>query len=151
MRKAFLMTATVGIAGLLMLVATGCDKLKSRDQLNKGVKAFKNAKYADAVEHFKEAIALDPTNPNARLYLATAYMSQWIPGAESPENLEMANKAKDEFMKVLDQDPTNTTALASLASIAYNEAVFASAGSEVGQAGRSGQVVQEADRSRSQE
>ena len=57
------------------------------------------------MEHFKEAIALDPTNPNAQLYLATAYMSQWIPGAESPENDEMANKAKDEFMKVLDQDP----------------------------------------------
>jgi tetratricopeptide (TPR) repeat protein len=121
MRKAFLMTATVGIAGLLA-VATGCDKLKSRDHLNQGVNAFKNAKYSDAVEHFKEAIALDPSNPNAQLYLATAYMSQWIPGAESPENVDMANKAIAGFMKVLDQDPVNTTALASLASINYNEA-----------------------------
>ncbi len=121
MRKAFLMTATVGIAGLLA-VATGCDKLKSRDHLNQGVNAFKNAKYSDAVEHFKEAIALDPSNPNAQLYLATAYMSQWIPGAESPENVDMANKAIAGFMKVLEQDPSNTTALASLASINYNQA-----------------------------
>ena len=103
-------------------MATGCDKLKSRDHLNQGVSAFKNAKYSDAVEHFKEAIALDPTNPNAQLYLATAYMSQWIPGADSPENVDMANKAKAEFMKVLDQDPANTTALASLASLTYNQA-----------------------------
>jgi tetratricopeptide (TPR) repeat protein len=121
MRKAFVMTATVGVASLLA-VATGCDKLKSRDHLNQGVNAFKNAKYGDAVENFKEAIALDPTNPNAQLYLATAYMSQWIPGAISPENVDMANKAKDGFLKVLSQDANNTTALASLASINYNEA-----------------------------
>src|SRR6202041_1314557 len=121
MRKAFVTTATAGVACLLV-VATGCDKLKSRDHLNQGVNAFKNAKYADAVENFQEAIALDPTNPNAQLYLATAYMSQWIPGADSPPNKEMAAKAKDGFIKVLSQDQNNTTALASLASINYNEA-----------------------------
>ena len=48
MRKAFVTTATAGVACLLV-VATGCDKLKSRDHLNQGVNAFKNAKYADAV------------------------------------------------------------------------------------------------------
>ena len=31
-----------------------------------------------------------PTFPTARLYLATAYMSQYIPGAESPENQQNA-------------------------------------------------------------
>jgi tetratricopeptide (TPR) repeat protein len=49
-------------------------------------------------------------------------MSQWIPGAESPENLAFASMAKEEFLKVLEQDPNNTTALASLASLAYNQA-----------------------------
>jgi tetratricopeptide (TPR) repeat protein len=121
MRRTFLIAATAGVACLLM-TATGCDKLRSRDHLNQGVNAFKNAKYSDAVEHFKEAIALDPTNPNAQLYLATAYMQQWIPGAESPENVDMANKATSEFMKVLEKDADNTTALASLASLDYNEA-----------------------------
>jgi len=121
MRRALLGAATIAVIGLAVFSA-GCDKLRSRDHLNQGVNAFKNAKYGDAVEHFKQAIALDPTNPNAQLYLATAYMSQWIPGAESPENVEMANKAKEGFLKVLDQDPNNTTALASLASLAYNQA-----------------------------
>jgi len=73
-------------------------------------------------ERREGAAALDPTNPNARLYLATSYMSQWIPGAESPENLAFASMAKEEFLKVLEKDPANTTALASLASIAYNQA-----------------------------
>lgn len=121
MRKVSSVSAGI-LTGILILGAAGCDKLKSRDDINKGIADFRNAKYGDAVEKFKEAAALDPSNPNARLYLATSYMSQWIPGAESPENLAFASMAKDEFMKVLDKDPKNTTALASLASLAYNQA-----------------------------
>ncbi len=63
-----------------MLFATGCEKLRARDHLNKGVQAFKTAKYTQAVDHFKEAVQLDPEFATARLYLATAYMSQYIPG-----------------------------------------------------------------------
>ena len=74
------------------------------------------------MDNFKTAIALDPTNPNARLYLATAYMSQYIPGAESPENQQLAEQAKKEFIKVLGNDPNDKTALASLASLAFNQA-----------------------------
>jgi tetratricopeptide (TPR) repeat protein len=106
----------------LALVGIGCDKLRSRDNLNKGVQAYKNAKYADAVEFFKQSVALDPANTNGRLYLATAYMSQYIPGAESPENLQFAKSAKEEFMRVLSTDANDKTALASLASLSYNEA-----------------------------
>jgi tetratricopeptide (TPR) repeat protein len=114
-------TLVLGI-GLLVLAGTGCDKLKSRDQLNRGVQAYRSAKYADAVEFFKTAVNLDPTNLNGRLYLATAYMTQYIPGAESPENLQLAKQAKEEFMKVLERDPNDKTALASLASLSYQQA-----------------------------
>jgi tetratricopeptide (TPR) repeat protein len=113
--------AVLGI-GALVVVGTGCNKLKSRDKLNRGVQAYKSAKYADAVDYFKEAVALDPTNINGQLYLATAYMSQYIPGATSPENLQVAKQAKDEFIKVLDKDPNDKTALASLASLSYQQA-----------------------------
>lgn len=112
---------TIGVA-VLVLAGTGCDKLKSRDRLNRGVQAYKSAKYTDAVDYFKEAVALDPTNVNGRLYLATAYMSQYIPGAGSPENLQVAKQAKDEFLKVLEKDPNDKTALASLASLSYQQA-----------------------------
>ncbi len=99
----------VALAGAAVLSTTGCDKLKARDQMNQGVAAFRNAKYNDAVEHFKQASSLEPDNPNARAYLATAYMVQWIPGAESPENVAFADKAKEEFNNILKQDPKSTT------------------------------------------
>ena len=34
-------------------------------------------------------------------------MQQYIPGAESPENKQMAEAADDQFKKVLEQDPKN--------------------------------------------
>ncbi len=108
--------------GILAVAGTGCEKLRARDQLNKGVQAFRNAKYPEAVERFKTAVQLDPTFPVARLYLATAYFSQYIPGAESPDNLQMAAAAKQNFQKVLEQDPRNEVALASMASLNYQEA-----------------------------
>lgn len=115
---------TVATAGVCLLVATGtgCEKLKARDELNKGVQSFKGARYPDAVNHFRQAVDLDPTYPSARLYLATAYMSQWIPGADSPDNNKFAQNALDQFNKVLEGDPKNSTAIASIASLTYNQA-----------------------------
>jgi tetratricopeptide (TPR) repeat protein len=117
MRKMTLVLA----AAVLAIVSTGCTKLKSRDQLNKGVNAFKNAQYPEAVEKFKIAVELDPTFTTARLYLATAYMQQYIPGSDSPENNQMAQAAHDQFMKVLETEPKNTVALASIASLYLNQ------------------------------
>ena len=104
------------------LLLTSCTKLESRDQMNQGVKAYKNNKYTDAVKHFKQAVQLDPANQNAQLYLATSYMIQWVPGADSPDNKKNYDAAKQEFNTVLQKDPSNSLALASMASMAYENA-----------------------------
>jgi tetratricopeptide (TPR) repeat protein len=105
----------------MTVFATSCEKLKARDQLNKGVQAFKSAQYPAAVECFKTAVNYDPSFATARLYLATAYMQQYIPGADSPDNNQMAAAAQDQFQKVLAQDPKNTLAVASIASLLFYE------------------------------
>src|SRR5215472_13226397 len=117
MRKAMLILAVAALA----VLATSCNQLRARDQLNKGVQAFTNAQYSDAVERFKTACELDPGLAAARLYLATAYMQQYIPGADSPENNKMAQAAFDNFKKVLEQEPKNTIAMASIASLNLNQ------------------------------
>ena len=117
MKKLLLAATVIGLAFAL----SGCEKLRARDNLNKGAQAFKNAKYPDSVELFKKSVDLDPTFTTARLYLAMAYMSQYIPGADSPENNKMSDAAYSEFQKVLEQDPKNTTALASIASLFFNQ------------------------------
>ena len=109
---------------LLVLVAgvSGCNKLKARDLLNKGVAAFRNAQFDTAVEDFKEAKQLDPDLVNARLYLATAYASQYIPGAPSDENMRHGQEAIAEYREVLDKDPNNLSAIDGIASILYQMA-----------------------------
>ena len=107
------------LAVLLALLSTvGCNKLRARDQLNKGVQAYKNAKYEDAIEHFKNAVQLDPSLVNARLYLATAYMGQYIPGADSPDNNRYAEQAIATFKDVLAQNPPKEQQIHSLKGIA---------------------------------
>ena len=111
-------TVLLGVAGM------GCQKLKARDELNKGVQAFKGGAYPTAVEHFQKAVSLDPTYPNSRAYLATSYMMQYIPGAESEENLRMAQAAHTEFLKVLELDPQNSNAVSAIAQIYFNQKKF---------------------------
>jgi len=108
------------LLALAVLVGTvGCNKLKARDQLNKGVQSFKNAKYEEAIEHFKNAVSLDSSLLTARLYLGTAYMQQYIPGADTPENNRNADLAIGEFKSVLaTPNPTREQKLHALKSIA---------------------------------
>jgi tetratricopeptide (TPR) repeat protein len=105
---------------VLLIGAAGCDKLKARDQLNKGVQAYRNAQFDVAIEHFKTAEQLDPGLTNARLYLATAYASQYIPGAPSDENMNMAKQAIAEFQDILKDDPNNLTAVDGIGSLLTN-------------------------------
>lgn len=118
------MTRLVCVAAALIVAAgaSGCNKLRARDLLNKGVAAFKNAQFDAAVEDFKEAESLDPDLLNARLYLATAYASQYIPGAPSDENMRHGQEAIAEYKGVLDKDANNLSAIDGLASIEYQMA-----------------------------
>ncbi len=100
---------------LVVLSSTSCQKLKARDQLNKGVQAYKNAKYEDAINHFQQAVADDPTLINARLYLATAFAQQYIPGADTPDNNKFAEQAIDQYKIVLQSDPKNINSIKGIA------------------------------------
>ena len=112
------------LAALLILVASvsGCSKLKARDLLNKGVAAFKSGLYDAAIEDFKQAKDLDPGLMNARLYLATAYASQYIPGAPSDQNVRLGTQAVNEFKEVLEIEPTNISAIDGIGSIIFQMA-----------------------------
>jgi tetratricopeptide (TPR) repeat protein len=93
---------TLAAAMLAIITSVGCGKLRARDQLNKGVTAYKNAKYEEAIDHFQRSVALDPSLINAKMYLATAFAQQYIPGADTPDNNKMAEQAIEQYQKVLD-------------------------------------------------
>ena len=105
--------------GLLLLSTSGCAKLRARDQLNKGVASYKNAKYEEAIDHFQQAVSLDPALGVARLYLATAYAQQYIPGVDAPDNVQMAEQAIEQYKQVLASNPPKEQQINSNKGIAY--------------------------------
>jgi tetratricopeptide (TPR) repeat protein len=116
-------TALAAIAVLAIAFgAAGCAKLKARDLLNKGVSAFRNGQYDASIEDFKQAKDLDPTLINARLYLATAYATEYIPGAPSDDNVRVGQQAVSEFQDVLSVDAGNVSAIDGIGSILFQMA-----------------------------
>ena len=107
-----------------LVLITGCNRLQARDHLNKGVEAFKTAHYEEAINHFQQAVQLDPSLPMARLYLATAYAQQVIPNLQTPENMKFANLAIQNFQYVLQKDPNDINALKGIASLYLNTQNF---------------------------
>jgi tetratricopeptide (TPR) repeat protein len=111
---------------ILVLVAaiplSGCgfiSKLRARDALNKGVKAFVDQKYDDAAKLFEESIRLDPQFIIAKSYLATTYASQFVPGSPDEKSKQSAQKAIETFQSIIDSEPGNTNAMISIASLYY--------------------------------
>jgi tetratricopeptide (TPR) repeat protein len=115
--------ARVSATAALLLslgMLTGCAKLKARDQLTKGVAAFKNAQYEQATNAFEKAIEYDPTYDTAKLYLATAYSYQVVPNLLDANNIKLADKAIGGFKDYLAAHPGDKVSLQQLASIYRN-------------------------------
>lgn len=95
---------------------------EARQALNQGVQSFKNAQYGTAIWDFQRAKYLDPGLLNARLFLATAYAAQYIPGAPGEANQESGRKAVEEFRGELEIDPQNLSAMDGIGSILFQMA-----------------------------
>ncbi|MGB7546717.1 MAG: tetratricopeptide repeat protein [Terracidiphilus sp.] len=118
-RPARITALAVFLAGMV-LAMSGCSRLAARDQLNKGVDAYKSGRYEEAIGHFQKATELDPSLPMAKSYLATALSQNIVPGLNTPENLKTAQQAISIFQQVLDKDPNDVNSMKQIAGIYFN-------------------------------
>jgi tetratricopeptide (TPR) repeat protein len=95
-------------------------KLASRDVLNKGVQAFKNEKYDEAICYFQQAIELDPSLLIAKSYLGVAIAQTIVPDLDTPENLKLAQQSIDIFQEILKKDPHDVNSMKQIAGIDYS-------------------------------
>ena len=109
----------VALAGMVLSMS-GCNRLAARDQLNKGVDAYKGAHFEEAISHFQKATQLDPTLPMAKSYLATALAQNVVAGLDTPENLKTAQQAIAIFQEVLDKNPSDVNSLKQIAGIYFS-------------------------------
>ena len=100
---------------LLALVAAsgGCvlvNRVRAKNALNEGARAYRDGRFQDAEQKFRTAYELDPTQKNAPLFIARAIQQQYKPGVNTPENVEVGNRAIAAYQDILRQDPQNEDA-----------------------------------------
>jgi tetratricopeptide (TPR) repeat protein len=110
---------SVALAGMVLSMS-GCNRLAARDQLNKGVEAYKSTRYEEAIGHFQKATQLDPSLPMAKSYLATALAQNVVPGSDTPDNLKTAQQAIDIFQQVLAEKPHDVNSMKQIAGIYFS-------------------------------
>jgi tetratricopeptide (TPR) repeat protein len=91
----------------------------SDSELKLGIAAYKSSLYDEAIEHFQKAVDLDPESVNAHMYLATAHVTQFIPGVQTPDNLHHAETAIANYEQVLNLDAPVEAKSNSSKGIAY--------------------------------
>ena len=90
-----------------------------RAELDLGVAAYKENRYEEAIAHFRKATEIDPSQMAAHMYLATALVSQYIPGVDTPDNLLIAKQAIEQYQFILDGDAPQEQKLNSAKGVAY--------------------------------
>lgn len=112
------------IAALVRLCAQPypvCPGSPAAPEMTAGETSLNDARLAEAAEHFQAATQLDASCVNAWLYLGKAYVGQYVPGRDSPENLDLAAKAREAFENAVAQQPQNEEAIASIALLYFNQ------------------------------
>jgi len=103
----------VALLAALALSSGGCtlvNRVRAKNALNEGARAYKDGRFKDAEDKFREAYSLDETQKNAPLFIARAVQQQYKPGVQTPENLQMGERAVQAYQDILDKDPSNEDA-----------------------------------------
>ena len=101
------------ILGLFVAAAAGCtvvNKVRAKNELNETAKAYKEGHFEVAEQHAKRALALDPSNPTAPIFIARIIHQQYKPGVDQPDNVQRAKDAIEAYQRVLQKDPNNEEA-----------------------------------------
>jgi tetratricopeptide (TPR) repeat protein len=119
MRSRFRLLLSIVLFWLAIVLTCYAQTVTANAEFDLGVSAYKQAKYEEAVQHFRQAVLLDPTFVPAHLHLASAYAQQYIPGVDSPENNQIGQQAVGQYGQVLALNPTLDQQVSALKGIAY--------------------------------
>jgi tetratricopeptide (TPR) repeat protein len=101
----------LGFLCFTLVIAASPQAATDHTQLELEVLSIKAGQYEDAIQHFEEAVAADPNDIRAHLWMASAFAEEYIPGNSSPENVRQGELALEQYQKVLELDPSNMKAL----------------------------------------
>lgn len=98
----------LGVFTLLLcsaVLAAGCDKIKSKQEIKKGNEFFRAEQYQTALASYQEALRLDPNETKLHKNIGLAYMGMYQPGSKHPKDLEFAAKAIEHLKTYIGAHP----------------------------------------------
>jgi len=103
----------IAILALFVGVGGGCSligKVRAKNELNEAAKAYKEGHFEDAEQHARKALAFDPENRTATIFVARIIHQQYKPGVDAPDNIQKARDAVEAYKRVLQIDPKSEEA-----------------------------------------
>jgi len=104
---------TVAILAFLVVTGAGCSlvgKVRAKNELNEAAKAYKEGHFDVAEQHAKRALALDPSNKTAPIFVARIIHQQYKPGVDQADNVQKGRDAIEAYKYILQNDPNNEEA-----------------------------------------
>ena len=111
--------ARIAIAlAVLVAINAGCgviNRIRAKNELNEAARTYREGQFIEAEQHSRSALALDPNNKTAPLFIARTIHAQYKNGVTTPENIAKAREAIEAYRKILEADPTNEEAYKAIA------------------------------------
>lgn len=111
--SAVLSSALLALA-LTLAVAPAANAQTAREaaakELLAGARAYREGRFAEAEQRFRQALELDPSQKNAPLFIARAIQQQYKHGDTSPENVATGERAVAAYQDILNRDPQDEDA-----------------------------------------
>src|ERR1043165_7012900 len=111
----------IAILVLFVTAGAGCSlvsKVRAKNELNEAAKSYKEGHFEDAEQHARRALALDPNNKTAPIFIARIVHQQYKPGVDAPEHVQKAKDAIEAYKVVLQHDAKNEEAFKAI-SVLY--------------------------------
>lgn len=90
---------------------------EAKRELDEAASSYREGNFAKAQQHAERALALDPLNKTAPLFIARTIHAQYKPGDLNETNVAKASEAIDAYKQILEQDPQNEEAYKAIAHL----------------------------------
>ena len=106
--------ALVVVFGFVGCQKLSVGKLKGNYYFSQANQLFRDLKYRKAIAAYEQALKANPDLKEAYRLLGESYKNLYVPGKDSPENKESADKALTALKKAYEIDPNNIDIIYSL-------------------------------------
>jgi hypothetical protein len=104
----------------VLITSSGCaviNRIRAKNELNEAARTYREGHFAEAEQHSKRALELDPNNKTAPSFIARTIHAQYKPGNDDPENVNRAREAINAYKGMLEKDPGNDEAYKAIAAL----------------------------------